>query len=237
VLAAGRGSRLRPLTDDRPKCLLEVGGEPIIARIVRILAEQDLTSFTIVDGFAGDRLRAALRARFPAAWFHFVRNEAWADTNNAWSLRLARASASEPLLLLDSDLVFEGEVLERLLADPRPNRLALRRGGGFDGEEMKVSLGPDGRVGDLGKGLPAGAVAGESLGLEVFAADAADQLFAVLDRRLRAAGGRDEFYEAAFVELIASGTAVWPVDMGRLRCLEVDTPEDLAEARRLFAPT
>jgi len=234
LLAAGCGSRLRPLTDDRPKCLLEVGGEPIIVRAVRLLAARGLTAITVVDGFAGQRLRAALLARFPTAWFRFVRNESWADTNNAWSLRLAGAPAAEPLLLLDSDIVFEPGVLDRLLADPHPNRLALRREGACGPEEMKARLSPAGAVAALGKEIPPEDAAGESLGLEVFAPEAAERLFATLDRRLGSPENRNEFYEASFVELIASGLALWPVDMAGLRCIEVDTPEDLARARALF---
>jgi choline kinase len=234
LLAAGRGSRLRPLTDDRPKCLLEVAGETILGRTVRILASRGLTRFTIVDGFAGDALRAALRADFPSDWFRFVRNEVWESTNNAWSLWLARETATEPLLLMDSDIVFEPAIADRLLGDPRPNRLALRSGGAIGDEEMKVSLSPDRRVADLGKGLPLEAVAGESLGLEVFAPEAAGRLFSTLERRVGAPGGPDEFYEAAFVEMIRAGEAIWPVDMEPLRCLEIDTPGDLSRARALF---
>ncbi|MGH7682623.1 MAG: NTP transferase domain-containing protein, partial [Candidatus Eiseniibacteriota bacterium] len=97
-LAAGRGDRLRPLTDERPKALLEIGGVPLLVRAVREFAARGLTRFTIVDGYLGEMLRASLLKRFPEEWFHFVRNEEWASTNNAASLRLARTENPEPVL-------------------------------------------------------------------------------------------------------------------------------------------
>ena len=50
LLAAGQATRLRPLTDDRPKCLLEVGGRPIVSRAVAQLLSRGLRQITIVDG-------------------------------------------------------------------------------------------------------------------------------------------------------------------------------------------
>src|SRR6478672_9229767 len=126
VLAAGSAQRLRPLTDTRPKCLLPVGERTIISRAVAILAGHGIRAITIVDGFEGDQLRAALTAEFPAAWFDFVRNPDFATTNNAWSLLLARRAAPESLLLLDGDVLFDAAVIGRLLASEKGNRIALR---------------------------------------------------------------------------------------------------------------
>ncbi|MHB8078163.1 MAG: phosphocholine cytidylyltransferase family protein [Candidatus Krumholzibacteriia bacterium] len=236
LLVAGRGERLRPLTDTRPKCLLEVGGEPLIARAVDLLGERGITRFTIVDGWLGEQVRDTLTARFPADWFRFVRNAAWAGTNNAYSLWLARYEKPEPLLLLDGDLAFAPEVLDLLLDDSRPNRLLLRSEGGLGDEEMKVRLRADETVDDLGKALPPDEAAGESVGIELFSPEFALKLFAALERRVQAGPGREEFYEAAFVELIRAGERVHALDIGDLACLEIDTAEDLARARQLFGP-
>ncbi len=231
---AGRGERLRPLTDARPKCLLEVGGEPLIVRAVDLLGERGCTRFTVVDGWLGDQVREALTARFPAEWFRFVRNAAWAETNNAYSLWLARYEKPEPLLLLDGDLAFVPDVLDLLLDDPHPNRLLLRSEGGVGDEEMKVRLGPGDVVSDLGKGLAPAEAAGESVGIELFSPGFTAKLFAALERRVHAGPGRHEFYEAAFVELIGAGETVHAVDIGDLACIEIDTAADLDRARGVF---
>ena len=234
LLAAGRGQRLRPLTDSRPKCLLEVAGSPLLVRAIDLIAARGFTNFTIVDGYRGDMIRRVLTERFPAAWFHFVRNDEWDSTNNAASLLLARGTLAEEMFLLDADIAFAPEALDLLLGDPHANRLALRSRGLLGEEEMKVRLGPDGAVAELGKSIPAADAAGESLGLEVFSAGFTLRLFDELERRVRAGHGRHEFYEAAFVALIQAGQVVHPVDMGDTPCVEIDTAEDLAYADRVF---
>ena len=235
ILAAGQATRLRPLTDDCPKCLLEVGGETMLARAVRLLAARGLRRFTVVDGFRGDLIRAALAAGFPGLDFTFVRNEDYASTNNAWSLMLADCRGDEPILLLDSDIVCEAGVYDAVLAPGAPNRLGLRTQGDLGDEEMKVRLDARGLVAALTKRMPPAEAAGESVGLEVFAGDFVAALRGVLHRRLRVEGRVNEYYEEAFTELAGAGHAIAVVDLGPLRCLEIDTAADLESARRAFA--
>ncbi len=234
LLAAGQATRLRPLTDNLPKCLLTVGGESILARAVRILGERGIRSFTVVDGFCGDMIRQALTTTFPDFKFHFIRNEDFSTTNNAWSLMLADCPAGEPIFLMDSDILFEPAVIDRLLAHKAPNRLGLRTTGSIGHEEMKVSLNSNGRVINLTKEMPISQAAGESVGLEVFSGEFVTELFKVVTRRMKVDGFVNEYYEASFVEMMESGFDVQPVDLGDLVCMEIDTPEDLETASEVF---
>jgi choline kinase len=234
LLAAGQATRLRPLTDNCPKCLLKVGDESILERAVRILAGRGIRSFTVVDGFCGDMIRQTLGSTFPELDFRFVRNEDFRTTNNAWSLMLADCSPGEPIFLMDSDILFEPAVIDRILADKAPSRLGLRTTGTVGQEEMKVALGADGRVVNLTKEMPVAEAVGESVGLEVFSADFVTAMVEVLTRRMRIDGLINEYYEASFVELMTAGHEVMPVDLGDLVCMEIDTPEDLETARQVF---
>jgi len=238
LLAAGQATRLRPLTDELPKCLLPVGRETILARAVRILASHGLKRFIVVDGFLGDLIRSALSKDFPDLEFTFVRNDDYATTNNAWSLNLACREGKigeEPLFLLDSDIVFEPEVIDRILSDKAANRLGLRTTGSVGEEEMKVRLDIAGRVKDLSKNIYPAEAAGESVGLEVFSAPAAEALGRILNRRMADENRTNEYYEASFVEMIRPGHPIFPVDLVGLRCLEIDTLEDLTAARAEFS--
>lgn len=138
------------------------------------------------------------------------------------------------MLLLDADIVFDGGVLDLLLAHSAANRLALRTRGELGQEEMKVLLDGQGRVQALGKELDPDAAAGESVGIEIFGADFVAALWPVLRRRLHVERRKDEYYEEAFVELIQAGQSVAAVDIGGLSCREIDTVEDLAAARAEF---
>ncbi|MGH7682266.1 MAG: hypothetical protein ACRENN_09815, partial [Candidatus Eiseniibacteriota bacterium] len=140
----------------------------------------------------------------------------------------------EPVLLLDGDIAFESRVLDRILADPHPNRIGVRTRGALGAEEMKVRLGPDGTIVDIGKSIDPAVAIGESIGIEVFSAEFCERLFDVLDRRIGEGPGRNEFYEASFVEVIQAGERVFPVDLDAIPCVEIDTEEDLERARTLF---
>jgi choline kinase len=234
LLAAGRATRLQPLTDALPKCLLDVGGESILSRMLRILAGRGLRRFTIVDGFMGDLLRERVTAEFPREWFTFVRNEVYATTNNSYSLFLARYACDEPMLLSDADILFEPAVIDRLLADSHENRLVLRTRGSVGDEEMKVVLDERGSVQNIAKDVPPSTAAGESVGLELFSERFSARLFSTLERRMLVEERVNEWYEASFVELVQAGELIHPVDIGALESMEVDTLEDLERARKVF---
>lgn len=235
LLAAGSAQRLRPLTDRLPKCLLEVGGRSIVSRAASLLASHGVTRFTVVDGFEGDRLRTALTSEFPAEWFEFRRNQEYATTNNASSLRLALAGLDEPILLLDADVVFDGAILHLVLNSPRNNVMAVRTRGTLGDEEMKVVCDRNGRILEVGKVL-SGPAGGESIGIARFSVSFVRGLVAELERRLIVEGKTEEWYESAFLERIRDGEAIFAADIGDLPAIEIDTPEDLANARRMFPP-
>jgi len=215
-----------------------VGQETILARAIRILASRGLKQFTVVDGFCGDQIRLALSEGFPGLDFTFVHNGDYATTNNAWSLMLACdaiEAGNEPIFLLDSDIVFEAEVIDRILTDKAPNRLGLRTTGTVGEEEMKVRLDDAGRVMDLSKEMTPATAVGESVGLEVFSAPSVKLLSRILNKRMKTEHRVNEYYEASFVEMIRSGHEILPVDLADLRCMEIDTLEDLTAARRGFS--
>lgn len=234
LLAAGVSRRLRPLTDDRPKCLLEVGGRSIVSRAIQTLADAGLRRFTVVDGYLSSVLRSAILAEFPSSWFTFEHNADFETTNNACSLLLARYDAGEPMMMLDADIVFHPDIVARLLAEPQPNRLALQRRGRLSEEEMKVRVDGSGRVAEIAKTIPLSRAAGESVGIEVFSTEFTRKLFQVLDRRQRVERRVDEWYESAFQELIEAGEAIHAVDVSDLPSIEIDTREDLERAQTLF---
>ena len=117
-MAAGMGDRLRPLTADVPKCLVEVDGQPILLRALRALAAQGLTEVVIVVGYKGDAIRQRVGARFAGLAIRYVDAPRYATTNNICSLWDAREFCDEDILLLEGDIVFDDDVIARLLQQP-----------------------------------------------------------------------------------------------------------------------
>jgi choline kinase len=234
ILVAGIGSRLRPLTDDRPKALVDVGGETILGRALRLLRDHGVTRVALATGYREDAVRVAVRTA--ALETTFCPNPRFDSTQNSVSLAYCReAVGREAFFKLDGDVVFHPDVLERLDSSDSELAVAVDRTRRTDAEAMKFRLGEGARIVEFGKGISLEAAAGESIGIERVSARASETLFAALDRAV--AGDRTTlYYEDVYSELIAAGALeAEAVDVGDLPWTEVDDPTDLERARRLLA--
>ena len=122
LLAAGTGSRLRPLTFDAPKCLTVVGGKPILERLVDSLRAQGIKKLVVVTGYLEHCIREFLQQHAADIKVEYVFNPVYQTTNNIYSLWLARQAIQEPFLLVESDLVFDASMLDDML---QPNKIAI----------------------------------------------------------------------------------------------------------------
>ncbi len=240
IVAAGRAVRLRPLTDETPKCLLPVEGRPILQWILDAILAHGFTRPAIVLGFRGERVRDFVRATYPSERIRFFTNPYYDRTNNAYSLLLARphlenadGRVTQGFLLSDSDILFDPSILKLLRDREGENCAAVRVRGSHDAEEIRVAVNSGSLLTSIGKNVPMTETYGESIGLELCTPDAAERLFRTLEDRVRTGDGRTEFYEAAFQELIRTGTSIRAVDIGQRPVVEIDTPDDLAHARQL----
>lgn len=233
VLAAGVGSRLRPLTDRVPKCLVPIGRETILARMVRLLAENGVRELVVATGYLEALVRDALRdAPLPVTFAHCPDH---ATTQNVVSLHRALASVApgRHVVKLDGDVAFDGAIVARLMASVDDAAAAVDDTAVAPAEAMKVTV-AGGRVTRFGKGLDPYAAAGESIGVERFAAGAVPSLRSALAAAIDA-GRSDVYYEEVYNDLIAAGLAMRAARVSSLRWCEVDDLDDLAAARRLFA--
>lgn len=227
ILAAGVSSRLRPLTDAAPKSLLHVGGVPLLERNLRALEICGLENVVIVTGYLSAVLEEFVSSRRRSLEVAYVHNPSYASTNNNYSLWLALEHLrSGPILLLDADILYHPDILRALLSTDWPDGLVIRTSGALGDEEIKVRLNHAGCVAEIGKHVDPRRAAGESLGIEKFSAEATARLHGILTQRRTL----NEFYEAAFQEMIDAGTCIRVVPTGGLPCMEIDTPEDLAQA-------
>ncbi|HWP83043.1 MAG TPA: phosphocholine cytidylyltransferase family protein [Bacteroidota bacterium] len=242
ILAAGRGERLRPLTDSTPKCLLDVGGKPLLHRTIEQVLHAGISEIGIVLGYRAEDVRTFVTRRFPATRIRFISNPKFSATNNAFSLLMARDfykseekkfAPLQELLLVDCDILFAPELLKTLLDYPQPNRLAVQARNVHHEEEIRVKVDSNSVVRLIGKSVPISETFGESIGIEVFAANTASRLFDVLERRVRAGVGRTEFYEASFQELIDDGVSIHAVDVSTFPAIEIDTQDDLRAAETI----
>jgi choline kinase len=234
ILAAGVASRLRPLTNNTPKCLLKVGSENILELAIENLVENKILDIVIVTGYLENQIRDFINIRFPELNITFYYNEFYESTNNIYSLWLARNSFhSDDMLLMDSDIVFDKRIIAKLCNSGYKSCLALKRHDVLD-EEIKVRTDNNGRVLEISKEVDPSEAAGESVGIELFNKDLVRELFSIIDRKVNVEKNVNQFYEAAFQELINNNHDIYVVDISEYFCTEIDTIEDLKIAGELY---
>lgn len=125
ILAAGMGKRLKDLTKDNTKCMVKVNGVSLIERMLSQLDQLNLSRIVIVVGYKGDLLKSYIQGLSVKTPITYVENPIYDQTNNIYSLFLARDYLCQAdTLLLESDLIFEDMVLNEIINDPRDS-LAL----------------------------------------------------------------------------------------------------------------
>lgn len=119
------GKRLKELTRNNTKCMVEVNGVTLIDRVLHQLDALSLNRIVVVVGYEGHKLQEYISTLTVNTPIEYVENPIYDKTNNIYSLWLAREElAKDDTLLLESDLIFEDSVLRALVDDPR-DTLAL----------------------------------------------------------------------------------------------------------------
>ncbi|MBR5393734.1 MAG: phosphocholine cytidylyltransferase family protein [Bacteroidaceae bacterium] len=233
ILAAGTASRLRPLTLHTPKCLLKVGERTLLQRSMDALIQNGIREFVIVTGYLHEQIEDFVRQTYgESIQVCFIHNKDYETTNNIYSLWLARPEAEgEEVLLLDSDLLYDAKIIERVLADKHDNVLTLIRHE-LGEEEMKVVMNEEGAITEISKTCDPALAAGESLGIERMGMAYTTALYRELEVMMNAEHLENTFYELAFLRLIAKGSTFSVLDVTDLFSCELDTVEDFENARQ-----
>ena len=236
ILAAGQGTRLAPYTNDRPKCLVELAGQPILSRQLAVLSRFGVDDIVLVGGYRSDQL---------AGFGHKVTlNHDFATTNMVHSLFCAREAldGTDDVLIAYSDIVYEPRVLEALLAAPGGVSVAVNtewqalwqvRMDDPLADAESLILGPDGRLLEIGQKVSHySKIQGQYMGLINVAAAEAPKLAQVHDdmaglpRYTGTAHGN--MYLTDFLQRLSN--LDWPIFGVKIAggWLEVDSVEDLA---------
>jgi choline kinase len=230
ILAAGTASRLRPLTDSTPKCLLKIGGRSLLQRSIDALTANGISQLVIVTGYLHEQIESFVGRQYPGLRVTYIYNKEYSTTNNIYSLWLARPEADgEDVLLLDSDLLYDPAILNRVMACSHSNVLTLIRHP-LGEEEMKVVTDDQGSILEISKTCNPALAAGESLGIERMSKSYTTALYRELALMIGQEGLSNIFYERAFERLIPHGHTFRVLDVSDLFSCELDTVEDFENA-------
>jgi L-glutamine-phosphate cytidylyltransferase len=237
VLAAGLGSRMGQLTSERPKCLVCVGGVPILERLVVTLDEYGIERLVMVTGYGAGMIHDHIGERFGGMAVEYVVNPLFATTNTMYSTWLVRGRVDEPVLLIEGDVVFDGDLLAPLL---QPDRVAVSRQLPWM-NGTTVTLDASGVVSAFYSPPPGvydkhctDADHFMTVNITSLARDTWSEVHERLDRHVRE-GHTGYFHDVVFAEMTAAGSmALTAVILPAERWYEVDTPADRDAAELLF---
>lgn len=233
ILAAGVGKRLWPLTQHRPKCLIELGGRTLLARYLDALAGVGIRQAVIVVGYKQDMIRSAVAADSRGVDVRYLLNEHY-QRGSISSLWLARTELDDDVLIMDADVLFHREILRRLITSTWPTALLMDETVKQTTEECMVVV-RGGRVVALTKRMPERYdFAGEGVGfLKVRRADTGALINSLKGHADR--GELDMEYEDALLEFFGA-VRVGHEKIGGLPWIEIDFPQDVARAERDILP-
>lgn len=128
ILAAGMGRRLGELTKNNTKCMVEVNGVRLIDRLLDQLSQFSLNRIILVIGYEGEKLKNYLGNQRGNTPLEYIENPIYNQTNNIYSLALAKNELTEDdTLLIESDLIYDTAIFNRILKDERPNLAAVAK--------------------------------------------------------------------------------------------------------------
>ncbi len=227
ILAAGYGSRLERVSKGRPKCLLHVGGRPIIEHQIEALNDAGIGKVLVIVGYKANEVRRELGDRV-----EYIENTRYDETNSLYSLWLARDWIEGPFVLMNCDLLYHPQILDRLLARGG-NGLAFDSSSTNGREQTKVAV-QEGKVLDLGKDLPPEASRGESIGLTCYDERGAEALMARADALVR--NGAENCWSIEAIRGICTSVEMKAYNIAGMPWVEVDFPNDLVRAEKEVWP-
>ena len=231
ILAAGVSRRLYPHTYDIPKCLLEVGGKPIIHYQLDALKNLGVIDITMIVGYHREMLMINVEKNFPDLNFNFVINHHYFETNTAYSIHIGRDKLDSQVLLMNADVIYPEALLEKVFSSNYKTVLAvdIKLCGK---EEVKVIDGGQNKIVAIGKDLIEEQCLGEFIGVAKLSKDFVD-IFRRSISDLIDAGGKNDYFEAGIQPLLDKVDTHF-IDISEYPCLEIDFLEDLESARELF---
>lgn len=235
ILAAGRGSRLLPLTETRPKCLLPIAGKSVLERQLDTLEAGGISETVVVTGFMAALVEEEIARRTgPMRVIPFF-NPFFQIADNLASCWMVREHMDSDFLLINGDTLFEMALLADVLASPaQPIQVTIDRKDSYDSDDMKVQL--DGtRLCAIGKTLPADQADGESIGFLRLMGEGPAIFRAKLEQMMRTEAGVSSWFLKA-IDAIADTTGqVGTLSIEGRRWHEMDTVEDFNALNEIFA--
>lgn len=228
LLAAGTGSRLKENTSDRPKALVEAGGATLVEHQLTMLAKFPFNRIVVVGGCGFDQLNPVVR-HHPADAV-LLENKSFLKAN-LLTLRSAREFLKGSVVMMNVDHLYPSRVVEKIIAHTDDIYALVDFDRPLGDDDMKIKLNDQRRIQAISKKLTDydGGYCGMTLIGEARMADYQAALDHVIRNR-----GDDAVVEEVLQALVNNGDGPALCDISGIRWLEIDTPAELNDARRVL---
>lgn len=230
ILAAGLGTRLAPITDDRPKSLVPVNGQPILFKQIDNLHRNGIYNITIVSGYKADLLEKSVHEKYPE--IQIIESADYAQTNNMYSAYLAKeAMYNHEFLMMNADVFYDSSVITALMEYEGKNAIVTDIGNYLE-ESMKV-IEKDGCLIQISKTITPEDALGASIDVYKFSAEGSRLFFDKCTEYIEDKKELKLWSEVALNDILEN--VEFKACPLKGRWLEIDNHEDLAAAEKLFA--
>jgi len=233
ILAAGKSTRLRPLTNEIPKTLLKVNNKPIISHILDSLDQNSVKNVIICVGYRASQIIEYCKSTYPKMNIFFVENKDYSNTNNMYSLYLARKYFDDDLILFNGDCIHDPTIIKEMIKQQKTTMAVDTKS--YHHESMKICVNKNGIIEKMGKTIPPEQTFGCSVDIFKISKNDLKSVRDELERFIEKEKNLNEWIEAMFEKLFKNKIIkASTYDVSGKNWYEIDTFEDLEEARSLF---
>lgn len=230
ILAAGIGSRLRPITDSVPKCMVQVNGECIIDRQIDSLVMAGVTDILVCAGYKMDVLEKHLTKKYP--FVRILKMPEYTSTNNMYSMfKTLNFAKGNDIIVMNGDVFISHNYLGKLINSKHSNAILTQKNR-YEEENMKIICDKNLRVTSISKNISNTTSYGTSIDMYKFSKDFTDKWFEIMNYFINEKKQNQLWNEVGINEMFKS-FEVFPVNIGKF-WFEIDTLEDLENANILF---
>lgn len=230
ILAAGLGSRLRPITNEVPKCMVPVNGIRIIDKQIDNLLKAGIKDIFVVSGYKHEVLDSHLKERYP--FIQIVYNQRYDQTNNMYSLYLTlKYIKGNEFLLMNSDVYYDDSIIIGMLDGVDCSKIACDNTQYLE-ESMKVTLWGD-KINHISKMISKEEYYAVSIDVYRISSSDSTTLFTEVENTILNQKDENSWTEVA-LDKIFSLCNFYPYIIKGRWC-EIDNHDDLAQAERIFA--
>jgi len=230
ILAAGIGSRLSPITDEVPKCMVKVGDETIIERQLYSLKNAGVEEIFVCTGYLNEVLEDFIKQKYDSV--KFIHNDKYLETNNMFSMYLTKNEAyNEDVIVMNADVFVDPEYIKKLVESPIENCILTEKDR-YEEENMKIIVDSSHNIKSISKTVGLEESYGTTIDMYKFSKKFTIKWFEIMEDIIVKQNQKNMWNEVAINEMFQYED-VKPLEIGNM-WFEIDTYEDLEKARELF---